>query len=278
MGEAVHDGTSSIDTIPIFLSLLEQGDHLGKGRKRGPMITERIQSARAVDLNPETDENEKLTAFLRQWLGAWPPPDDLEVVSWPGHDLPGWDGGTRLGLGVESPDRAVLSLSPSLAVDPASLDLDRIAAAIHAPDAVTAVPALLGHPGLRFHAGTLRWSDSPSDLPAIGEWVGNDDPRIPAWLRAFNGDVLVAWDRDGRYAAGVGRKMHNRHGQELAVGTDPANRGRGLASGLVAQAARRVLADGAIPIYLHDPANVGSRRVAEAAGFPDRGWRILGLH
>ncbi len=240
------------------------------------MITEHILSARAVDLSLDTGD--KVTAFLREWLGAWPSPSDLEVVSWPGRNLPGWDGGTRIGIGVESPDGTVLSLSPSLGVDPSSLDLDRIAAAMHARDAARAVPALLGLLELGFHTGTLRWSDSPSDLTDIGEWVGNDDPRLPAWLRAFNGDVLVAWDRNGRYAAGVGRKMHNRHGHELAVGTEPAHRGRGLATSLVAQAARRVLDDGAIPIYLHDPANVGSQRVAEAAGFPDCGWRILGLH
>lgn len=240
------------------------------------MITEQTLSARTVDLTLDTSE--KLTAFLQEWLGVWPSPSDLEVVSWPGLDQPGWDGGSRIGIGVESPDGTVLSLSPSLGVDPGSLDLGRIAAAMHSRDAARVVPALLGQPGLRFHTGTLRWSDSPSDPTVIGEWVGNDDPRLPAWLRAFNGDVLVAWDRNGRYAAGVGRKMHNRHGHELAVGTDPAHRGQGLATSLVAQAARRVLADGAIPIYLHDPANVGSRRVAAAAGFPDCGWRILGLH
>ena len=239
------------------------------------MITAQMPSARGVGIKPDTGG--KLTGFLREWLGGWPPVDELEVVSWPGRDLPGWDGGTRIGLGVESPNGTVLSLSPALGIDPVLLDRDRIAAAMHARDAATAVPALLGHPDLRFHSGTFHWSDAPADLPDIGEWVGTDDPRIPAWLRVFNGDVLVTWGRDGRYAAGVGRKMHNRHGHELSVGTEPAQRGRGLATRLVAQAARRVLDEGAIAIYLHDPANVGSQRVAEAAGFPDRGWRILGL-
>lgn len=239
------------------------------------MITAQMLSVKGVGINPHTGE--KLTGFLREWLGDWPPNDELKVMSWPGRDLPGWDGGTRLGLGVESPNGTVLSLSPSLGIDPHALDLDRIAAAMHARDAATAVPALLGHPDLRFYSGTFHWSDAPADLPDIGEWVGTDDPRIPTWLRAFNGDVLVTWGRDGRYAAGVGRKLHNRHGHELSVGTEPAQRGRGLATSLVAQAARRVLDDGAIPIYLHDPANVGSQRVAEGAGFPDRGWRILGL-
>ena len=32
-----------------------------------------------------------------------------------------------------------------------------------------------------------------------------------------------------------------------------------------------------VPIYLHGRGNAASARVAEAAGFPDQGWFILGL-
>jgi len=45
----------------------------------------------------------------------------------------------------------------------------------------------------------------------------------------------------------------------------------------VAQAARRVLADGAVPTYLHAFDNEASARVADAAGFPDRGWHVFEL-
>jgi len=31
-----------------------------------------------------------------------------------------------------------------------------------------------------------------------------------------------------------------------------------------------------VPTYLHDPANLASARVADAAGFPDRGWAVFG--
>jgi len=239
------------------------------------MTTERALSSGFPLLKPDTAE--KLSAFLREWLGSWPPMGHLDIVSWPGRDIPGWDGGTRIGLGIESPGGTLLSISPSLHVDPGSLDLSRIRAAMRARDAATVIPVLLGHPELTFSSGAFRWSDAPADLPEVGAWMVADDPRVPSWLGSFNGDVLVAWDRQGQYAAGAGRKQHNRHGHELSVGTEPTHRGKGLASKLVAQAARRVLADGALPIYLHDPGNIGSRRVAEAAGFPDRGWRILGL-
>jgi len=88
--------------------------------------------------------------------------------------------------------------------------------------------------------------------------------------------VLVVLD-DDVYVAGVGLKRHDEHGQEISVGTEQAARGRGLARRLVAQAARRLLAAGIVPTYLHDPANTASAKVADAAGFPDRGWTVLGM-
>jgi len=87
----------------------------------------------------------------------------------------------------------------------------------------------------------------------------------------------VAFDGGGRYLSGVGVKRHDAFGHELAVGTDPAARGAGLAPRLVAQAARSALAGGAVATYVHDPDNVASARVADAAGLPDREWRILRL-
>ena len=219
----------------------------------------------------------RLDAHLRAWLGAWPPAGDLELIAWPGRDEPGWDGGVWPGLGVEGPAGSVLSLSPAVVPDPATLDPELVLAALRSPQAATAVPVALGRPDLTVTRAAFRWSASPAALPQFGEWVARDDPRLPPWLRPFNGGALVAWDEGDRVAAGVGIKRHNAHGHELAVGTDPAHRGRGLARALVAQAARRVLADGAVPLYLHEAANAASARVAATAGFPDRGWRVIGV-
>ncbi len=219
----------------------------------------------------------RLEAHLRHWLGGWPPAGDLELIVWPGRDEPGWDGGLWPGLGVESPAGSVLSLAPAVVPDPAALDPERVLAALRSPEADTAVPAALGRPDLTLTRAAFRWSASPAALPRLGEWVTRDDPRLPPWLRPFNGGALVAWDERGRVAAGVGIKRHNADGHELAVGTEPAHRGRGLARALVAQAARRVLAEGAVPLYLHETANAASARVAATAGFPDCGWHVIGL-
>lgn len=50
---------------------------------------------------------------------------------------------------------------------------------------------------------------------------------------------------------------------------------RGIARRLVATAARSILDAGRTPTYLHNPSNHASAKVAEAAGFPEIGWRML---
>jgi GNAT superfamily N-acetyltransferase len=172
-------------------------------------------------------------------------------------------------IGVASPEGAVVSVPPEHA------DAVRGAATSWA-DLPKVLPAAVGRPDAIAFTGTFRWCSAAADLPEVGTWLPPTDPRLPNWLYPFNGDVLVALDGD-RYAAGVGLKRHDRYGVELAVGTDPEYRGRGLAVRLCAQAARRILAEGAVPTYLHDPANVASARTGAAAGFVDRGWQVLGM-
>jgi GNAT superfamily N-acetyltransferase len=138
------------------------------------------------------------------------------------------------------------------------------------------LPAAIGRPDATAFLGTFRWCETPADLPDIGTWLPASDPRLPEWLRPFRGEVLVALDGQ-RYAAGVGLKHHDRYGVELAVGTEPEYRGQGLAVRLCAQAARHVMAAGAVATYLHDPANTASARTGAAAGFVDRGWQVLGI-
>ncbi len=223
----------------------------------------------------------RLVEHLAHWLGDWPDPsrsEHLHGVEIVGHQprlLPGWDGHVHDVLGVATPTFAVLSVAPDAAeplrrvVGTGSLDAD--VAALR-----NALPSVLGREGT-LGLGLFRWSDAPTSTPDAGEWVDRSDPRVPEWLRPFNGDLLIAWDDAGDYGAGVGRKQHDPFGHELSVGTEPSLRGRGIGRHLVATAARRVLDDGAIPTYLHAPDNHASAKVADAAGFPDVGWKIVGF-
>jgi len=233
---------------------------------------------------PVTPIVDRLYQHLRTWLGQWPGTPPVTVVGSVARERPGWDGRVFPVIGVRTPEFGVVSVPPSaadavrsaLATDPDLAhvrDLETIWAAL-----VARLPFLVGLPDRRVYAGVFRWCERPADLPDAGEWVDVADPAIPPWLKPFGSPVLIARDPDtGAYLAGVGIKRHDPYGHEIAVGTEPPARGRGLARALVAQAARRILDEGAVPTYQHDPDNIASARVAEAAGFPDRGWRSLGL-
>lgn len=216
-----------------------------------------------------------LTTHLRAWVGAWPPTGGIEVTGPPSRDRPGWDGAVRPFVGVDAGAAGTVLAVPAA---------HREAVAATVSDlgwherARRVVADRLG--GGTIAAGVFRSAhDVPGDdrLPDAGTWVEAADPRVPPWLRPFNGGVLLALDDHGAYAAGVGVKRHDEVGHELSVGTDDAHRGRGLGRRLVAQAARRLLAEGAAVTYLHAPDNHASARVADAAGFPDHGWRVWGL-
>lgn len=175
-------------------------------------------------------------------------------------------------VGVSDGQGAVLSVPPDR-VDAVA----RVATNLDGLRKAAGLGGALGRPGARLFEGVFRWSDAPTNLEDAGVWVPVGDARVPPWLVPFGGEVLMAFDEHGTYIAGVGIKRHDELGRELAVVTEEAARGRGLARRLVAQAARRVLDGGRIPTYLHADANVRSAKVADAAGFPDRGWRILGV-
>ncbi len=213
----------------------------------------------------------RLHLHLATWLGQWPAGPGLHVVGSARRARPAWDGRLRPAIAVTAGVSTVLSVPP-----------DRVAAVrelARRPDRLLAtLPSAVDHPGWVIHDDVFRWSVAPAPLPDAGEWIPPTTVGLPSWLRLFKQDVLVVRDDRGRYLSGVGIKRHDRHGHELAVGTVPAARGRGLARRLVAQAARRVLDDGAVPTYLHDRGNAASARVAEAAGFPDRGWRSYGVY
>jgi len=211
-----------------------------------------------------------LAAHLRAYLGAWPPEHDVDVFGWPGRLEPAWDGAYALAVVVTSPDGTVISVPPEDAETVRQLD-GRVRSESFRADLANAV----GSPGRFSPWLVLRWSTAPAALPPIGDWVDADDPGLPDWLHAFTSPVLAALDGTGRYLGGVGIKPHTQCGRELAVGTAEEARGRGIGRRLVAHAARQVLADGAVPLYVHHADNAASARVADAAGFPDLGWRLL---
>lgn len=212
-----------------------------------------------------------LIAHLKSWIGAWPPPArTLTIVGAESRVTPEWDGRIRPVRGVRTPAGTVIGVPPDAVADAR-------AAGATLGELEERLPAALGYDGWRVYEGVFRWTDAPIPFDAPGTWHAPDDESLPQWLRPFNTTVLVGRE-NGEVAAGVGRKVHDAHGQELAVVTEEAHRGRGWAKRLVSQAAVRVLEEGSTPTYLHAPGNAASARTADATGFPDRGWTILGLY
>lgn len=221
-----------------------------------------------------TSPDRRLTEHLSRWLGGWPAAAELDILSEPRRTRPGWDGHIHPVLGVASPRGGVLSVPPEHARPIAEQYAKNPDLAHLGP----LVPAMAGFPERGWFTAVYRWTTHPAPLADAGVWISAQAPEVPEWLRPFNGDVLVARDPDsGEHLAGVGIKRHDAYGRELAVVTAPRARGRGLARRLVAQAARRVLEEGAIPTYMHAPENLASAAVAAAAGFPDTGWTSFGV-
>ena len=201
-----------------------------------------------------------LAAHLRAQLGEWPPARGFTVTSSDRREQKGWDGRVRSVMGVVTPEGTILSVAPNA--------YEKVAGA---EDRKQVEESLGG----RLVEAVFRWTNAPADLEPIGEWRPVGDPVVPEWLRPFGGKVLMVIDGGDTYVAGVGLKRHDDQVWEISVGTEEAARGRGLARRLVSAAARAVIDDGRSPTYLHDPSNHASASVADAAGFPDLGWRML---
>lgn len=230
---------------------------------------------------PAAAPTPSLERFLDAWLGQWPPQLPLDVVVSDRRVQPGWNGEVVPLLGVWAPqDGCVVSVPPD-AIDALELLGGLGPEVLTQPGWIGAAAQAVGRPGAQLRAGVLRAVTDPAelaDLDDLGTWVARGDPQLPAWLRPFDAPhVLLDRTADGEVRGGVGIKAHDPTGAELAVVTEPDHRGQGVGRRLVATAARRVLAEGRVALYLHDPGNDASARLADAVGFHDRGWRIVDL-
>ncbi len=221
------------------------------------------------------DPADRLRRHLTSWVGQWPPPaDGVTVVGNPARLLPTWDGAIRPLIGVGNGVGTMIGVPPEHVEAVAAV----LAGGLVGDDVGDELGTILGVGPSRLGAGVFRTSTTIGDSIAdTGEWHETQTAGLPEWLAPFNGPRLVARDESGLVIASVGIKVHDDIGQELSVVTEEAARGRGLARRLVATAARRILDDGGVPTYLHDPANTSSARVAAAVGFPDEGWTVHGL-
>ncbi|MGC8465385.1 MAG: GNAT family N-acetyltransferase [Acidimicrobiales bacterium] len=221
-------------------------------------------------------EPQVLVDHLKNFLGFWTADRRSLVVS--GCELrsrPGWDGNVRPFVGVIDQDGfGVLSVESAMVAPVQSL---LNGCTTYSRGALEGLPAVLGMSGKSVFEGVFRYCFAPRRFDRLGEWFDASAAIVPQWLHPFGGEVLLALDEDKKYLGGVGIKRHDEFGREIAVVTEEAARGRGIARSLVAQATERILEEGRAPTYLHAPGNLASARVAESVGFLDRGWKIVGI-
>jgi GNAT superfamily N-acetyltransferase len=204
------------------------------------------------------------------YLGRWPPRAPVEVVGSRRRLERGWDESVVLAVVVTAPVGTVISVPPAAVEETRPLVGD-----LRSPGFGAKLAATIGAPRRASPWLVMRWTGEPAPLPDVGRWIERSQPGVPDWLQPFPDPVLAVFDEQGAFMAGLGIKPHTDAGWELAVGTEERARGRGLARRLVAQAAREVLARGAVPLYVHHPENIPSARAADGAGFPDSGWRMV---
>src|SRR5665213_1773024 len=155
---------------------------------------------------------DRIARHLAHRLGVWPPRSEIDVVGSALRDVPDWDGVVRPVLGIGTASGTVVSV-PAAFVE----EIRELAASGFAPLS-DGIGAVLGRPGVALGVNDFRYLREIVELDALGEWVVPEDPRIPSWLRPFNGGVLIACDEDNRYMAGVGLKLRDEFASEIAVG------------------------------------------------------------
>jgi hypothetical protein len=93
-----------------------------------------------------------------------------------------------------------------------------------------------------------------------------DHPDL--WLsRAFDGACFLVRDSSGAIASWAGIKQKSEHAWEIVAETEPAYRGRGLATVLTARATAHVLDAGRLALWIADNDNYASRRLVERLGY-----------
>jgi hypothetical protein len=138
------------------------------------------------------------------------------------------------------------------------------------------VPTAVGHPDQVWFESDLRWTTSPPVTGDAGRWCRPSQLAPPPEAAPSAGPILLSTDRRGRYRASVRLHRHTNFAYELVLDA-AATTGRDVSAALLAQAARSVVANGALPFVTTDLRDPGSAAVHAAAGFEHRGWHLIEL-
>jgi ribosomal protein S18 acetylase RimI-like enzyme len=200
----------------------------------------------------------------------------VTIVATRRRDQPEWGGWLMpfYGLAPDASETCLLSCQPSL--EPA---LHEALAALPPgvrplnPSWLAAVRAAAVTPGATWSERMVYVADAAAFRPhgidpslKIERWAPGARPDT--WLsRAFDGPCFVIRDGAGQIAAWAGIKRKSDLAHEIAAATEPAYRGRGLATALTAHATAAILEEGRLALWIAEVDNLPSRRLVERLGF-----------
>ena len=118
-------------------------------------------------------------------------------------------------------------------------------------------------------SGYVLFADADHFRPRAGraELLARSDPRGADLRRRFDGEVFVVRGSRGEIASWAAIKLKSDDIWEIAVVTEAAYRGQGLAKEVVSAATAYILEHGRLALYVHDRTNLASARICRALGY-----------
>jgi RimJ/RimL family protein N-acetyltransferase len=104
-------------------------------------------------------------------------------------------------------------------------------------------------------------------IASRAERLGRSDPRAADLYRRFDGEVFAVRGQRGEIASWAAIKLKSDDVWEIAVVTEAAYRGQGLAKEVVSTATDFILEQGRLALYVHDRTNAASARVCRSLGY-----------
>jgi GNAT superfamily N-acetyltransferase len=107
------------------------------------------------------------------------------------------------------------------------------------------------------------------------ELLPRSDPRGRDLRARFDGEIFVVFGPRGEIASWAAIKLKSDSVWEIAVVTEPAHRGRGLARKVVAAATQHILEQGRAALYIYDKSNLASGKVCRSLGYQEYGQEFF---
>ena len=184
---------------------------------------------------------------------------------------PGWGGYTIPVLALATPGGGVVSVRPDLVERTrGQLSMFNTGRPIGAAEFArlqqvsrTSIPYAYSLSGYVLYTDPGHFRPRPSRaLP-----IERNDPRGADLRRRFDGEIFAIFGIRGEIASWSAIKLKSDDVWEIAVVTDAAYRGQGLAKEVVSAATAHILEQGRMALYIHDRNNQASARVCRALGY-----------